>query len=260
MQSESKKKLAFVGGKQIGADCLKYLLEKNIFPQLIIANLDDNGRNTWHESLVKIAQRAKLLTVKKKRVSDPEIIERIKKIDPEIIFCIGGTQLIPREVLNIPKLGCINIHPALLPKYRGRFSTVHAIANGEKYTGVTIHWMNQSIDSGPIIMQERFPIDKNDTAKSLYDKFTKVGLKLFKEFVRIWLTSQKIPSIAQNETKSSYYPKGLPNEGQINWSWSGKRIRDFIRSMTFEPFPPAEFTIGNKKMVVVDKKYFKGFK
>lgn len=260
MEKDYKKKVVFIGGKQIGADCLKYLLKRNIIPQLIIANFDDTGRDTWHESLVKIAKKAGLEIIKEKKVKESKIIEKIKKINPEIIFCIGGTQLIPKEVLDIPKLGCLNIHPALLPKYRGRFSTAHAIANGEKYTGVTVHWMDEGIDSGPIILQRRFPIDQNDTAKSLYNKFTEVGLQLFKRFVKMWLSDKNIPSTPQDEKLASYYPKGLPNNGQINWSWSGKKIRDFIRSMTFEPFPPVNFNIGKKKMVIVDKKYFKGFK
>jgi UDP-4-amino-4-deoxy-L-arabinose formyltransferase/UDP-glucuronic acid dehydrogenase (UDP-4-keto-hexauronic acid decarboxylating) len=254
---EYNKRCVFIGGKQIGVDCLKQLLAKGVTPQLVIANMDDDGNTLWHESLVKAASQYKLPLIKKLRVSNPHVINEIKKINPEIIFCIGGTQIIPEEVLNIPTLGCLNIHPALLPKYRGRYSTVHAIFNGEKKTGVTAHWMDTGIDSGPIIKQKKITITNSDTARTLYDKFTTVGGELFKEVIDQWLLGKKIHSKPQDERKATYYPKGLPNNGEINWNWNGKKIYNFIKAMTFEPFSPASFTIGDKNMVIVDEKYVK---
>lgn len=254
------KACVFIGGKQIGVDCLRILLEKRIVPKLIIGNLDDIGEDIWHESLVRVALENHLLIIKGKKVKELSVIKKIQEINPEIIFCIGATQLIPKQVLNIPKLGCLNIHPALLPKYRGRFSTVHALFNGEKYTGVTAHWMDEGMDSGPIIFQKKIRIDESDTAKSLYDKFTKEGPNLFIRIINLWLKNKKIKSNPQEECKATLFPKELPNNGQINWSWSGNKILRFIKAMTFEPFPPVKFRIGDKEMVIADKKYFQGFK
>lgn len=254
------KNCVFIGGKQIGVNCLRQLLKRKIKPKIIIGNMDDNGIDkSWHESLIKVANKYGLTTIKQRKVANQAIIKKIKASKPEIIFCIGGTQIIPKGVLSIPTLGCLNIHPALLPKYRGRYSTAHAIFNGEEYTGVTVHWMDEGIDSGPIILQEKIKIEESDTAYSLYKKFTIVGEKLFIMFLNLWLSEKKIPAVAQNESEATYFPKGLPNNGEIDWSWDGKKIRDFIRAMTFEPFPPVTFTLGNKKMVIVDKKYFKGY-
>jgi methionyl-tRNA formyltransferase len=248
-------KCIFIGGKQIGANCLKQLLEHGIKPELVIANLDDDGKDkSWHESLIKIALKAGLTTIKNQKVKSPEAVKKILALESEIIFGIGGMQIIPANVLAAPKLGVLNIHPALLPKYRGRFSTAHAIFNGEKETGVTVQWMDQGIDSGPIILQESFQIKENDTGKIVYDNFTKVGTKLFGEFLELWLSEKEIPSTPQNEDEATYYPKGLPGNGKIDWSWSGEQIRNFIRAMTFEPFPPAEFNLGDKQMVIIDKK------
>ncbi|MBU1031638.1 methionyl-tRNA formyltransferase [Patescibacteria group bacterium] len=249
----------FIGGKQIGFNCLKILLKVGIVPKLVIGNFDDLGKDSWHQSLVKFALENDLSTIKKRKVKDTSVYNKIREINPEIIFCIGGTQIIPKKVLDIPKIGCLNLHPALLPKYRGRFSTVHAIFNGEKYTGVTAHWMDEGIDSGPVIFQKRIKIDKNDTAKSLYDKFTKEGSILFAKIVDLWLKGQKIISTPQNEKQATFYLKTLPNNGEINWNWDGGKILRFIKAMIFEPFPPATFKIGDKEMVIVDKKYFKGF-
>lgn len=255
-----KRFCVFIGGKQIGVNCLRILIRQGIIPKLVIGNTGDRGEDSWHESLVRVALENHIPTISKKRVKEESVIWEIKKINPEIIFCIGGTQILPREVLEIPKMGCLNIHAALLPKYRGRFSTVHALFNNEEYSGVTLHWMDEGMDSGPIIMQERILIDKNDTAKSLYNKFTKSGSKLFKEFLKVWTAGAKLESRPQDESLATQYPKVLPNRGKINWSWDGQKIRRLIRAVTFEPFSPLEFNIGNKKMVIVDKKYFKGYK
>lgn len=252
-------KCVFIGGKQLGVNCLGQLLKRKIIPKLVVGNLDDHGRDMWHESLVRVAEAEGLSTVKNTKINDAIAIKKIKGTHPDIIFCIGSTQIIPKDILVIPKLGCLNIHPALLPKYRGRFSTAYAIFNGEKYTGVTLHWMDEGIDSGPIIMQERIEINSDDTAKSLYDKFTAVGEKMFVKFINMLLSGEKIESASQDESQATYFPKKLPNKGEIDWAWDGKKIRNFIRAMTFEPFPPASIMIGKKKMVIVDEKYFKGF-
>lgn len=252
----------FIGGKQIGVNCLKQLVAKGIRPAVVIGNLDDNGQDkSWHQSLIKQARQYRLKTIKDKRVGDPAVIKIIKTIKPEIIFCIGGTQIIPLAILNIPKLGCLNIHPALLPRYRGRYSTVHAIFNGEKHAGVTLHWMDSGMDAGPIIKQKKIKINPEDDAKTLYDKvLTRAGAELFTYFLERWLSGKKIIARPQNESQATYFPKGLPNGGEIDWSWSGKKIKNFIRALTFEPFPPASFSLGDKKMVIIDQKYFKGFK
>lgn len=246
----------FIGGKQIGKNCLELLLKNDIKPSLVIGNTDDNGSDgPIHQSVIKFAKNSGLNVIQNKLVKDSEIVKMIKKTSPEIIFSIGGMQIIPKEVLDIPTLGVINIHPALLPKYRGRYSTVHAIFNGEKITGATLHFMDEGIDTGPIIMQESYPIEDDHTAKEVYDNFTKFGTKLFENFIELYKTGKEIKSTPQDEKEATYYPKGLPNNGEIDWSWSGEQIRNFIRAMTFEPYPPVNFNLGNKQMVIIDKKY-----
>jgi methionyl-tRNA formyltransferase len=248
-----------MGGKQIGVNCLRELVKRGVRPDVVIANTDDDGIDHWHESLVRVAEELKLPTIKKTKVKEEKTIKHIKDLKPDIIFCFGGTQIIPQEILDIPQEGVLNIHPALLPKYRGRYSTVHALFNGEEYTGATLQKMDAGIDTGPIISQKKFKIESTDTARTVYDKFTDAGTELFSEFLDEWLSGKEIVAVAQNEAESSYYPKGLPNDGKIDWSWDGQKINRFIRAMTFEPFPPADFMVGDKKMIIIDEKYFKGF-
>lgn len=250
----------FIGGRQLGINCLRLLVEKGVTPLFVIPEPDDTGgENKLYDSLVAEARKMGIEVLTGARVKDPEVIARIKESAPEIIFHVGGTQIIPTEVIAAAKFGCSNLHPALLPKYRGRFSTVHALWNGEKETGVTLHWLNEGMDSGPIIMQEKYPIEEDDTGKTLFEKFTKIGTVLFGHFVDLWLSGKEIPSRPQNEEEATYYPKGLPNNGEIDWSWDGEKIKRFIRAMTYEPYPPASFKAGNKEFVIIDRKYFKGY-
>lgn len=246
----------FIGGKQLGADCLRVLLKKKCPPTLVIANPDDTGKDSWHESLVKVARKARLPLIVGKKVKDEATLARIQKANPDIIFCIGSMELIPKTVLDIPKKGTINIHPALLPLYRGRYSIPHAIFNGEKETGVTLHYMTEGLDNGPIILQRSFPLTESDTARTAYDMFTKIGTELFEQFVTMLESQDTIEARPQDESKATYYPKGMPGGGVLDWSWDGKKIHRFIRAMTFEPFPPATFTLGEKEMVIADKKFF----
>lgn len=251
----------FIGGKPIGNICLLELLKRHIVPDFVIPNPDDKGKDRiWHESLIKVSRQNSLKVLLPKKLSDKKIIQKIKMAHPEIIFCIGSTRIIPPEIIKIPKLGCLNIHPGLLPEYRGRYSTAYAIFNGERTTGVTLHWIDEGIDSGPIIMQEKIKISSADTARDLYERFTIVGTKLFARFLRIWLSCKRIVSRKQDESRATYNPMVLPADGKIDWAWSGKKIRNFIRAMTFEPFPPAEFNLGKKRMLIIDEKYFTGFK
>ena len=249
----------FIGGKQIGAACLKLAVAGGQKIAFVVANPDDAGTDTWYESLVKIADSLDLLCEIGKRPKSQEIVEKIAATKPDIIFCIGSTELIPASILNIPRLGTINIHPALLPKYRGRYSLPHAIFNGETKTGVTLHFMDEGIDSGPIILQESFTLDDDDTARSAYDKFTSTGVLIFERFLTMLSESDSIKSTPQKEEEATYYPKGLPNDGVLDWSWDGPKIRRFIRAMTFEPFPPPTFKIGEKVMAIAEEGGFTGF-
>src|SRR3990167_8512548 len=192
-------KCIFVGGKQIGANCLRLLVEHGVRPEIVIPNLDDTGEDTWYESLMKIATTLDLPLIRDTKVRDETIVKKIQDIQTDIIFCIGGMQIIPPEVLAVPRLGTLNIHPALLPKYRGRFSTAHAIFNGEKFTGATLHWMDEGLDTGPIILQEKFPITEIDTGRTVYDKFTETGTKLFKEFLILLSSGNEIITTPQDE-------------------------------------------------------------
>jgi len=249
----------FIGGKGLGYEALNILLKNKIKPLLTIGNMDDNGKhNVWHKSVIHLAKKNKIKCLTKKKLLKNENLVVLKNID--IIFCIGSTQIIPKKILHLPKLGCINIHPSLLPKYRGRYSTLRSILNGDKKTGVTAHFIDEKIDMGKIIMQKKISIPLNFTGKDLYDRFEREGILLFRRIVNMFKKNKKITTYRLRNRKGRnfrYFKKELPNNGEINWNWSGKKIKNFIRAFSFEPFYPPFFYIGKKKMLVVEEKLLK---
>ena len=168
---------------------------------------------------------------------------------------MGSTQILPKELVNLPNLGVLNIHPSLLPKYRGRYSLVHAIFNGEKFTGATSHWLGKKIDTGRIISKKKIKILNHDTAETLYRKFTYESIKEFKKILGIILKNKPILSYNMKIQNLKYKNKNFPNNGKINWKWSGKKIYNFLRSMMHEPFPPPEIKIGDKSYYFVSKNF-----
>jgi methionyl-tRNA formyltransferase len=162
-------------------------------------------------------------------------------------------QILKSGVLHAPKEGAINIHYAPLPRYRGRFSTMYGIFNGDESTAVTTHWVDRGIDTGDILSQREVPIFKDDTAKDLYMRCTVTGLDLFRDLLFKIGKGKRLRSRKQDETKATYTPYCLPNNGKIDWNWDSNRIYNFIRAMTFNPYPGPTFKIGDKEMIIQEK-------
>ena len=246
---------AIFAGKELGYKSLNFLIKSKNKPKLIIINDDDNGYdNNLHKSCYKLAKKYKIKCNKLIKYKKNNF-KVFKKID--YIFCLGSTKIIPETILKKIKIGAINIHPSLLPKYRGRYSTVKAIFNNEKYSGITIHWIDKKIDSGKIILTKKILIKKTYTAKDLYKKFTNTAYLEFKKLFILIKKNKRIKSYRANKSSTKYNEKNFPNSGLINWNWSGKKILNFIRCMTYDPFEPPKFYLGKKTYYVVEKKLLK---
>ena len=246
-----KKNIILYAGKRLGNLVLNYMI-KNHHPDYLIPNLDDNGKdNVLHESTVKIAKREGI-----KIIDNKKLIKLCKKKMIDYIICAGTTIIIPQDILKSCRYGAINFHPSLLPKYRGRYSTVHAIFNGEKNTGATCHWIDSEIDKGKIIYQKKIKIENFYTARDLYEIFTDEAFKLFKKVFFNILENKEIKS-KKMKARTKYEKKYFPNKGQIDWNWSGKKILNFIRSMTYEPFEPPSFNLGEKTFYIAEQKLIK---
>ncbi len=171
-----------------------------------------------------------------KRLSDPAVIEQIKKIHPEYIVVVAYGKIVPAEILRIPEKGCINVHASLLPEYRGASPIQWAIIEGRTYTGVTTMVMAETLDTGDILLQERLSIERDDTAGGLGIKLSEIGVRLLVRTLD-GLDRGEIVPMPQDHAKATYAPLLRKEDGLIDWGAGSEEI--FNRLRGFDPWPGA---------------------
>ncbi|GAB4546948.1 MAG: hypothetical protein Kow0063_41520 [Anaerolineae bacterium] len=162
------------------------------------------GRPLKTPSLREIKARYGIPVVGSKDVNDARTMAIIRGWRPDLVISIYLNQLIKRELIQLPRLGCLNIHPALLPRNRGLFPYFWAIANGEPETGVTLHWVDEKFDTGDILLQEVLPIEPGDTMTSLQYKSAQVGADMLVRGVTL-VEAGEAPRIPQDSSQATYY-------------------------------------------------------
>jgi methionyl-tRNA formyltransferase len=162
----------------------------------------------------------------------------IQGLSPDLIVVSTFNQIVPREIISIPRLRIINIHPSLLPKYRGPTPIIWVLMNGEEETGVSAHFIeDERIDSGRIITQSKLKIDAVDTNGTLRSKLATLSEKVLSEAVTQVLNKSREKFPEQDESKASYYPKPTPKDAEIDVQKPLREIVNKIRAMT--PYPGA---------------------
>lgn len=178
-----------------------------------------------------------------------EATNLIRKFNLDVVFSINYIFLLSKELFSLPRLGVINFHGSLLPKYRGRTPHVWAIINGEKRTGVTAHLVDEGCDTGPIILQREIFINRNDTGQDILNKFKNVYPEMLLEII-VMINNKNL--IAENQKgEASFFGKRRPKDGQINWNTSSIEIYNWIRAQAY-PYPGA-FTYLNGEKIIIDK-------
>ena len=159
-----------------------------------------------------------------------EFIEEIKKLQPDVICVVAYGKILPKEILDIPKLGCINVHGSLLPKYRGAAPIQWAVINGEEVTGVTTMYMDIGMDTGDMILKEEVSIGEDETTGELWDKLSEVGAKLLVKTLK-QIEDGTAPRIPQGED-FSMSPMLNKEMSKINWnSQSAQEIKNLVRGL-----------------------------
>lgn len=181
------------------------------------------------------------------KVKDPEFVEILKEINPDVIVVIAFGQILSKEILDLPKFGCINVHASLLPKYRGAAPIQWAVIDGEKETGVTTMYMAEGLDTGDIVDVSKVSLDNKETGGSLFDKLAEEGGKLILETLEKLEkeTAQRTP---QDNSLSTYAGKITKELGKIDFSKSAVEIERLIRGLN--PWPSA-FTYMDGKMLKI---------
>ncbi len=180
---------------------------------------------------------------------DSIALEQIKNINPDLIVSGGYHLVVPQEIIDIPKYSTINIHPALLPKYRGQHVIQWQIINDEKITGTTIHYMTKDLDKGDIILQKSCELNDNDTALDVWEKTSEIGKELLEKTIDTITQTGKIAAYKQDESKATYFNARKPEDGRIKFNQTSKQIYNLTRALV-NPWPGAYFIHNNKKYLM----------
>ncbi len=178
-----------------------------------------------------------------------EFYQILKGISPDVMVVVAFGQILPKEILELPRYGCINIHASLLPKYRGAAPIQWAVIDGEEKTGVTTMQMDEGIDTGDILETVEIVLDKKETGGSLFDKLAEAGAKLIVQTLTN-LERGRITPAKQDDTKSSYAGMLEKKLGCIDFSNSAERIERLIRGLN--PWPSAYTTLNGKTLKLWD--------
>jgi methionyl-tRNA formyltransferase len=215
----------------------------------VFTHEDDPDENCWFGSVRNWAVGRSIPVYTTEEVNSPEWTDKIAALKPDMIFSFYYRKMIAGDILAIPGLGAFNLHGSLLPLYRGRCPVNWVLINGEKRTGVTLHYMIEKPDAGDIVGQREVAIDYEDTARALYDKLCRAAGLLLDELLPAMMDG-KIPRRAQNLAAGSYYGGRKPEDGRIDWSRPAAEIYNLIRAVT-EPYPGAFSLLeGDKKIII----------
>jgi methionyl-tRNA formyltransferase len=212
------------------------------------------GHKVIYSPVKEFALRNGLKLFQPNDFEDNETIGYIKSLVPDIIAVVAYGKILSREVLEIPKLGCVNLHYSFLPELRGAAPIQAAIVRGIKTTGVTTIFMDEGVDTGDILFSEEVEIDMNETAGELSFRLSEIGARL------LVTTLSKIEALhgayayrkKQNNSKATYCSLVEKNDAQINWSECSYKIRDLVRGMN--PDPTAFTFCEGKKIKIFDSK------
>jgi methionyl-tRNA formyltransferase len=176
--------------------------------------------------------------------NEPAVVERVAACRPDFLFSFYYRRMLKQPLLALPRLGPLNMHGSLLPKYRGRAPVNWAILHGETETGATLHYMTEKPDNGDIVGQVRVPILPDDTAREVFDKVT-VAAELTLDGVLPDLIGGSAPRRPQRLIEGSYFGGRKPEDGVIDWSKSATEIHNLVRAVA-PPYPGASTTLAGK--------------
>ena len=245
-------RIMFMGTPEIAATCLEKLIDDGKEIVAVVTREDKpRGRgNVMTPTPVKaLALENGIPVYTPKTLRDGEFSALLSEISPDLIAVVAYGKILPKEVIDFPKYGCINVHVSLLPKYRGAAPMQRAIMEGERETGVTIMYMDEGLDTGDIICAESFPISGEDDFESIHDRSAEVGARLLSETVDA-IGEGRATRVKQDSSLATYAAKVEKEDAKIDFSLDASKLDFMIRGVT--PIPGA-FAYLNGKMLKIRK-------
>ena len=241
-------KVFFIGTVHFSRSMLEVLLKLPEAELVGIATKSRSGFNADHTDLADLATAHDIPYKYVKDINAPHIVEWIKTLEPEVVFCFGWSSLIKTDLLNLAPLGVVGYHPAALPQNRGRHPIIWALCLGLDQTASTFFRMDEGADSGPILSQQFVEIADADDAASLYEKLTEAARQQVSGFVP-QLATGTATWTEQDQSKATHWRKRGMKDGEIDFRMSSRNIYNLVRALT-KPYVGAHMMIGGNDIKV----------
>jgi len=244
-------RIVFMGTPEFACPSLSALCGSVVLVVTMPDRPAGRGRKLTPPPVKRLAERLHLPIHQTGDISSEETLKALREAAPDIIVVVAFGAKLPREVLDLPKHGCINLHASLLPRYRGAAPITWAIVRGEKETGVTVFKLTERMDAGPILLQRRVEIPPDWTAGDLHDALARVGAETLAEAVEL-IETGRARYTPQEERLATYAPMLTKEDAAIDWSRPAPELHNFIRGMTPRPGAyTALLTCKGKERVII---------
>jgi len=253
----ARMRILFTGTGEIGVPSLKALLNSGDHQVVGILTQPDRPAGRHQELLAspvkQVALSYHLPVYQPEKINTAPVLEQVAYLRPDIMVVCAYGQILKSPVLKCPRIGCLNLHASLLPKYRGAACIQAAIKNRDAVSGMTVMWMDEGLDTGDILLQESIKLHRDETAGSLHDRLADAGPDLLLKSLEL-IGKGRAPRIPQPDAQATYVKKMTKEDGKIDWDFPQLLVDAHIRSMN--PWPGAY----NHLLVEGEKKVLKVFK
>ena len=244
-------KVVFMGTPDFSVPALEKIAQHHQV-QAVVTQQDrpkGRGHKMQYTPVKEKALELNIPVFQPEKVKNPEFVDILKEMNPDVIVVIAFGQILSKEILDLPKYGCINVHASLLPEYRGAAPIQWTVIDGKKESGVTTMYMAEGLDTGDIIDKKVIELDKKETGGSLFDRLSLIGGDLILETLK-HLEDGTAKRIPQDDEKSSYAGKITKELGHIDFTKSAVEIEQLIRGLN--PWPSAFTHIDDKTLKIWD--------
>lgn len=243
-------KIVFMGTPEIATGCLQKIIDEKHEVIGVVTQPDKpvgRGKKMGMPPVKELAIKYDIPVYQPVKAREESFVNILRELNPDVIVVVAFGQILPKSILDIPKLGCINVHVSLLPKYRGAAPINWVIINGEEKTGVTTMYMDEGLDTGDMILTSEFDLDDNITAGELHDKMMEIGSETLKDTLNL-IEQGTAPRIPQKHDEFTYAPMMNKSLGNIDFSKSAKEIHNLVRGVN--PWPSAYTSYNGDTMKV----------
>lgn len=232
-------KIVFMGTPEFALPSLDMLVREGYEVAAVVTQPDKpakRGKKITMPPVKEYAINKDIKVLQPEKIKTLEFLKTLEEIKPDILVTVAYGRILSKEILDLPPLGCINVHGSLLPKYRGAAPLHWSIINGEKISGITTMYTNEGMDTGDMLLKAELPITDDMVVGELHDKLSELGAKVLKETLQK-LEANKLEKTPQDDSEATYAPIISKKIGEINWLRSSREIYNLIRGTN--PWPGA---------------------